>query len=172
MPAKVEWQRRYKKAVFQREEFKWKDGLSHKSDCVLFGKLQTELKVNRLYQVIKRNRKYQYYIMHLVRCLSIPDNAELLACNLCQATSYNIIEHYLIYCTSVNDLRNKMWDDISDALDVVHSVQLFSRDDVQILHVLLGGDWGESPPPVTSWDKIICTVAKHFNLMFKCCVAT
>ena len=46
-----------------------------------------------------------------------------------------------MYCTELNDVRNEMWDGMLNVLGVELFVDLWSKPDLDILDILLGGHW-------------------------------
>ena len=140
-PSKAEWKRKCKNAIHVKEEHKWNKGLNIKVGCSTFKSVHPDLIMSRLYYVIKNNFEYRDAILRIIRCLAIPDEGELLVCTLCDKNYENILQHYISYCTCVNDLRNQMWQDIIDILDVNESVQLFSKDEYEIFHIFIRGPW-------------------------------
>ena len=49
--------------------------------------------------------------------------------------------HVVMEFTYLNPQRGALWEAIIDHLDVIHSVNLMERDDLDILAIMLGAHW-------------------------------
>ena len=68
--------------------------------------------------------------------------------------------HIIMECTDLNECRNRLWDDITDSLGVVHSVDLWSKCDLDILTIMLGAYRAPLRDPLIRYD--VCAVLVRY----------
>ena len=55
--------------------------------------------------------------------------------------SLDTVFHLAIECHNAMQIRQKMWDSITDLLGVVLSVDLFNREESDVFDIMLGKPW-------------------------------
>ena len=165
--SKISWKSRVKSAIYHKENVKWINGLNEKADSSRLLNVQHNLKVNNIYNVIRRNPHSQKELLMLARAMSSPVSDYVSICNMCQRESNDGLEHFLMYCTKLNGLREEMWEELINTHDVETSMGLFSLPDEDILNIFLSGDWVTEHVTLAASDHCICTVAQTFKHMLK-----
>ena len=87
-----------------------------------------------------RNHRHRPLVM-LAKLLSLPTKETAVSCVLCNNDYYDVTEHIFMYCIYLNDIRNTMWDDMINVLNVELSVELWNKPDYEILDIMLGARW-------------------------------
>ena len=62
-------------------------------------------------------------------------------CDMCGGVVNDVPDHYINHCPSLNAIRDKAWDDITDICGVSGAVDLFSRSDTDIADMWCGKRW-------------------------------
>ena len=76
--------------------------------------------------------------------------------------------HVLIECSFLNVYRQSLGDDIVDLLDVSFSVDLFQKDDICALSIMLGGFWDMYPDIEKDiYSSFITNSVKHIKRMIE-----
>ena len=141
-PDKQAWKGIVVERVYNVETEQWKQGLVMKG-AHRFGRIQPDLKPNYIYDIMKNNLIHRKPLMLLVKQISLPENHHLvITCNLCAKLTPDIPCHILMECTDLIDLRTSMWETLLDDLGVEAEVNLFQREDNDILDIFLGKKWG------------------------------
>ena len=69
-------------------------------------------------------------------------------------------------CSFLNVYRQSLWDDIVDRLDFSFSVDLFKKDDICALSIMLGGFWDMYPDiEKDMYSSFITNNVKHIKRM-------
>ena len=92
------------------------------------------------YTAAMRNHRHRPLVM-LAKLLSLPTKETAVSCVLCNNDYYDVTEHIFMYCIYLNDIRNTMWDDMINVLNVELSVELWNKPDHEILDIMLGARW-------------------------------
>ena len=164
--SKASWKKQVNCAIYENENTIWQEGLVLKENCLRLLDVQGNLKVNNIYYVIRRNPRCHNDLLTLARTLALKVNEYIfLRCNLCNQLVNDIMEHVLIYCTGLNVLRENMWGNLIDELDVIISAELFSLSDKEIINVFLTGDLIRTRVSESASDFCVCNVAKTFGNM-------
>ena len=136
-PYKQEWKTIAKEQIASQAQRTWYDTLVRKR-AHRYADIQPILNHNVLYDVIRRNIKTKSDIMFLIQLLSVPDNCNIFACNLCGKQTDDYVEHILTRCEELILERDKLWEDIVNVLGVEAEVELFRREDEDIIRIMLG----------------------------------
>ena len=97
-------------------------------------------------------------------CLPTMDTPQ--TCELCRKPYEDVTEHIIMFCTSLNEPRNNMWDELVNVLEVEQFVELWSKPESDILDIILGGRW----PPFrdkSTRDGFYKVVLKYVKPYFK-----
>ena len=161
-PQKQAWKAIVNDHVNAQDQQIWSDCL-FKKQAYRFIDVQPQLQPNPLYGVIKRNKNNRKNIMILIQLLSVPDNCNVFICNLCNKSTSDYVDHIMTSCECLIDNRDKLWDNILDALGVEAEVNLFQRDDEQVTRIMLGKVWIQ--PERFKHDQFICEVARAVSAL-------
>ena len=83
------------------------------------------------------------------------DNTRRVYCDLCQNLAIEDIEHLIMQCPSLQDIRTKMFEDLS-IIAIEYRTQVFNTGE-NIIHVLLGKIPTRFDPEFTyKFMRIVC----------------
>jgi hypothetical protein len=156
-PQKTQWKAIVNDQVNKDAQANWSQNLKTKK-ANRFVNIQPTLKHNALYGVIKRNKYARNAILLLIQLLSIPDNCNVFVCNLCNKQTDDYVEHILIRCEQLLEERNDLWENIVNVLGVKAEVELFCKEDEDIMRIMLGKEWQYLNKD--QYDQFICIVAR------------
>jgi hypothetical protein len=125
------------------EKIRCHEVLTNKNDVQRFLRIMED----RLY-----TKSFPYYVagmqdsdyvklLKLTKVACLPTSETPTKCELCETEYHDVTEHIIMYCTSLNDVRNCMWDDMVNVLGVEDFVDLWSKPEEDILDIILGGRW-------------------------------
>jgi len=156
------WKQISNHVIHEREEIIWREGLLSKR-AFRFIRIHNELKSSILYFVIKDNMHRRKQIMNVIKLLSYPEQCDECICHLCNISFTDTIEHYVMRCQGLIEVRNVMWDNILDAIDCEAEAKLLSMDDVNILDVLLSKTNNIFEKSEINYKSFICIVAQNID---------
>ncbi len=162
-PEKRAWKCIVKEKVHQCQEDVWKTGLLCK-EAHRFARIQPTLYPNYIYYTVKRNMKQKQKLLSLVSLLSARISEGSTLCLHCNTEYIDCTDHILNSCRALNNIRNMLWDTIVDVFNVEAEVNLFSRDDDDIVDILLGKDWSYLNN-VSDKDLFLCTISTFIHKM-------
>jgi endonuclease/exonuclease/phosphatase family metal-dependent hydrolase len=141
-PDKRVWRNIVSESVCNAETEQWNQGLVEKG-AYRFMRIQPDLEPNYIYGIMKHHLMSRTELMLLVKQLALPEIHHMaITCNLCGKIMPDIPLHMIMECTELIDIRTSMWDNILDNLGVEAEVDLFQREDWDILDIFLGRKWG------------------------------
>jgi hypothetical protein len=68
------------------------------------------------------------------------------------------VEHILIRCEQLLEERNDLWENIVNVLGVKAEVELFCKEDEDIMRIMLGKEWQYLNKD--QYDQFTCIVAR------------
>ena len=168
IPCKLAWKSLICDSLGSIEQQKWSRGLSLKT-ANRFHRIQPQLQTNVIYEIMGRNIQLRSSLQILIKVLSVPENFYLpMLCELCNTTVTDSVEHLFMRCENLVDERNELWDRLLDTFGVSAEVDLFNRDDDDILEILLGKTWTfinrEDP---AAMDNFFIQVSQTFTQFIK-----
>ena len=119
----------------------WAQSMNIKFDCPLASLVMDESKPHILYKLGKKDVSVQLSCTSAVRLISIPIKNSAEECYRCRNQINYIPLHVVMKCTNLNPQREALWEAIIDHLDVIHSVKIMERDDLDIMAIMLGVHW-------------------------------
>jgi hypothetical protein len=142
-PAKTQWKTIVKEHIMKFEKIRCHEVLTNKNDVQRFLRIMED----RLY-----TKSFPYYVagmqdsnyvklLKLTKVACLPTSETPTKCELCETEYHDVTEHIIMYCTSLNNVRNCMWDDMVNVLGVEDFVDLWSKPEEDILDIILGGRW-------------------------------
>ena len=164
-PPKVPWKNSVKRAVKEQQKELYQTGLLSKG-AERVQRVHNELRPFILYCVAKRNPDCKRQLLNLAKLQTVA--VSLARCPLCYAISADMVQHIFTYCQVLNELRNDLWDQITNLLGVELSVTLFQKTDSEIVDIFLGGLWeiDTDRTMVVLQDQFRCCVAKVFHRIY------
>ena len=93
------------------------------------------------YDIMKRYKGYKSNLLAMIKLITIPITYRDEICVSCEQIYHDIVYHCIVECNTHMQIRNDLWDVITDVLDVHSSVELFNTTDEQIIEILLGKPW-------------------------------
>ena len=100
-----------------------------------------ESKHHILHKLGKKDISVQLSWTEEVRLISIPIKNAAEECYRCRNQINYIPLHVVMECTYLNPQREALCEAIIDHLDVIHSVNLMERDDLDSMAIMLGALW-------------------------------
>ena len=108
----------------------------------------------------------QHSCTESIKLLAIPLSTNNPVCSRCGAIMVYRPVHVLMECSFLNVYHQSLWDDIVDLLDVSFSVDLFQKDDICALSIMLGGFWDMYPDIEKGiYSSFITNNVKHIKRM-------
>jgi len=156
-PNKCAWTSVVKEVVSVKENLEYVDSLSKKSLETVVLLAHPSVEIHVLYRLMARFPDYRYQLSRRAKFLTMPEVLPVL-CGLCKQIVTNVVIHMFVYCTTLNVIRNAMWDDIIDVVGVELSVYLHNRPDRDQVAIFLGAPWQLERD---IHDQFMCTIAKH-----------
>jgi len=93
------------------------------------------------YNIMKRHKHSKKDLLSILKLLTIPIYNIVETCVSCGSTYDDIIKHTIVDCNKYINVRNTLWDTIFNVLDVHSSVDLFNKNDDDIIDIFLGKEW-------------------------------
>jgi len=159
------WKQIVRCAIDNTEEEVWKDGLIRKG-AARFLRIHCELKPHPLYGIIKENMRHRKDLINTIKLIAYPEVADLESCSLCQRDYTDTVEHYIMRCEGMIELRTSVWDVILDCLDCISEATLLRQSDDQLLDTFLSKHW-EIFTEDKDYVKFCCTTARELSKMMK-----
>ena len=103
-------------------------------------------------------------LLKFARLACLPIN-DVQICKLCSSEFTDVAMHILMECTDLNECRNRLWDDITNSLGVVHSVDLWSKCDLDILITMLGAYWAPLRDPLVRYE-FYAVLIRYVDIFF------
>ena len=138
---KRQWASIYKHYVKSAGREVWLQNLQIKDDCPLASLSIIGPHPHILWKIAKSDITMQHSCTEAIKLLAIPLSANSPVCCRCGAIMVYRPVHVLMECSFLNVYRQSLRDDIVDLLDVSFSVDLFLKDDLCALSIMLGGFW-------------------------------
>ena len=141
-PTKARWKSVVKEHIMSYERNRCRDLLSQKGDVDRFLRIMGRnlfRKPYPLYVDSLRNGRRELVMLTKLACLPTMDTPQ--TCELCRKAYEDVTEHIIMFCTSLNEPRNNMWDELVNVLEVEQFVELWSKPEADILDIILGGRW-------------------------------
>ena len=165
-PAKRQWASIYKHNVKSAEREVWLQNMQMKDDCPLASLSIIGPHPHILYKIAKSDITIQHSCTESIKLLAIPLSTNNPVCSRCGAIMVYRPVHVLMECSFLNVYRQLLWDDIVDLLDVSFSVDLFQKDDLCALSIMLGGFWDMYPDIEKDiYSSFITNNVKHIKRM-------
>ena len=142
---KRQWASIYKHNVKSAEREFWLQNMQMKSDCPLASLLIIGSHPHILYKIAKSDITIQHSCTESIKLLAIPLSTNNPVCSRCGAIMVYRPIHVLMECSFLNVYHQSLWDDIVDFLHVSFSVDLFKKEDICALSIMLGGFWDTYP---------------------------
>jgi hypothetical protein len=164
IPSKLAWKSLIRGSLQDVEQRKWSEMLSVKQ-ANRYHNIQPYLTKNIIYDTTERNIHMRSHLQLLIKILSVPENYYLpMMCELCNRVVTDSVEHIFMRCEQLVDQRNALWDGLLDSFGVSAEVDLFNREDGDILEILLGKKWSYLEYDNTSdIDNLFMHVAGSMN---------
>jgi len=144
LPDKICWKIICQEAIHKCEEVTAVENLYVKNDVARYTRVYNG-KQHMFYKMMTRNKIHKRSLQALLKLLTIPSLPDVQLCQLCGRQVIDIVIHCIAECPNLMQERNLMWDTIINVLDVSESIDLFNRDDDDIVDIFLG----------KSWDKLL-----------------
>ena len=140
-PDKPSWSGIRKQMVKSQEVNSWHNNFALKQDCPLATLSIRGIFPHLLYKLAKEKPMERAHILTCVKLLTVPYHPIPIPCNLCGNCTYYIPLHIVMQCSALSRERCDLFDYINDVLEVNQSVNLFQKDDLSILAIMMGGYW-------------------------------
>jgi hypothetical protein len=164
-PFKQERKRTCKMAISGLEALIWHDNLRHKVDCSIVQSAMHGPTPHLYYSIGRKNIELQRKMATIVRQLASPIQIQPTQCALCQAPVEHLFTHRTMYCTSQNDLRESMFNAITDELGIPISYMLNQLSDIHSFGVLLGGPCDSPVLNHQTHEELILTIVPYIYNM-------
>ena len=79
-----------------------------------FARVQTQLKPNIIYTVVKLNMSLSTDLLNVINILAYPESSDNELCCLCKKIYSDKSEHLVMRCEALVLVRNMFWDSILD----------------------------------------------------------
>jgi len=89
---------------------------------------------------MKRHKQHKRQLLSMLKLLTIP-TLPIDKCKLCTKPFSDIVLHCIAECSFLVTERNYMWDTIIEKLNINDGIDLFNRDDDDIIDIFLGKSW-------------------------------
>ena len=153
-----------KSAVHDVEEQKWKVGLMSKN-ANRFLHIHNSLTTHFIYSVIRNHMFMRKRLLNIIKLSAFPEITDDLTCEWCNMVCSDMVDHYIIHCEGLIDIRSEFWDKVLDSVQCTAEADLLNRDQDDLLEILLGKKWNtlDSDQQIT----FTCCIANNINsLMF------
>ena len=140
LPEKRCWKSLIKGNVKVYEEQQIIDILHNKHDVPRYLRIYKG-EIHLFYAIMKRHKMYKAKLLSMIKLITIPINYEVKTCVSCGQIYTDIVDHCIAECNVDMQTRNDLWDIILDVLDVRSGVELFNKQDSDIIDILLGKAW-------------------------------
>lgn len=153
-----------KSAVHDVEEQKWKVGLVSKN-ANRFLNIHNSLTTHFIYSVIRNHMFMRKRLLNIIKLSAFPEITDDLTCEWCNMVCSDMVDHYIIHCEGLIDIRSEFWDKVLDSVQCTAEADLLNRDQDDLLEILLGKKWNtlDSDQQIT----FTCCIANNINsLMF------
>jgi len=81
-------------------------------------------------------------------------------CPTCDRMTQDIVGHLVAECTTFNNIRTDIVNEITDRLGVNVAVRVFQQPDERLVEIVLGAEVVEEDVEAESWECFILAVAK------------
>jgi len=128
------WKHIANAAVYNREETIWK-GANR------FLRIHDTLGYHPIYDIIKMKMSYRNDLINTIKLLAYPEISDIDQCELCMCQYTDTVEHYILRCQNLIEMRISAWDCILDCLECQSEVLFLQQTDEVILDTLLSKRW-------------------------------
>ena len=165
-PTKSCWKILVKESISEYERTRCRETLSVKNDVQRFLRIMGDRLYKHsfpYYTASMQNIEYAQ-LLKLTKLVCLPTYTVPLTCELCGTEYHDVVEHIFVYCPDMMDVRDSMWEELVNTLDVEDFVDLWNKPDDETLDILLGAKWRPLRNKQTRQDflDIMCRHTKSF----------
>ena len=165
-PPKTCWKAIVRDQVMDYERTKCIEILKERNDVDRFLRIMGQNLFRKAYPLytaaLRGDTGHDLIKLAKLACLPTLNTTE--QCTMCDKDYVDITEHVVMYCTGLTDIRNNMWDDMVNILEVEDFVELWNKPDEDILDILLGGYWNPLRHRQTRIDFL--TIMNKYSVKF------
>ena len=135
-PVKKVWSSILKDRITLKENESYVKGLMAKTVEHVALKSHPSIQTHSIYRLMTSMSTNRNKLSLLIKLLSIPEGI-VVECGMCKQIISNIVIHMFVYCVALNSVRNTMWEEIINMLDVEFSVALDNKSDSELVSIFL-----------------------------------
>ena len=103
--------------------------------------------------------------MNIVKLLAFPEQSEVCMCDTCDSQYTDTVEHYIMRCNGLMDIRSQFWDVVLDSVECHEEARLLQQDEEQLMDILLTGDNRTFKYNGNKHKSFICVVSQHLQTL-------
>ena len=159
--SKTLWKQFTKTSIHHQEELLYRNGLQNKG-AYRFLRIHNDLEPHVCYELIKSHMNIRKQMLNIVKLCAFPEQSEQCLCNECGLIYTDTVEHYIMRCQRLVDIRADTWDCILDEVTCQTEVMILNLSDERTLDTLLSNN-NHIFIEKESHANFICNVAKHIS---------